>query len=635
MTCLDLSECGSGSRFALEERILTTISDWTDDDARMSVTDLLRFVRRAMMPESKGDYITRQSILARLGFSDPGALFPCPSEIKIVERLISREAIRIATEKMLVGNKRICLHGEGGCGKTTALQEIDTLLPPGSAVLVFDCYGGGRYLDSDAYRHRPPDAFLQLSNDLARLLRTPLLVSRSSDLDYPRFFKKRLEKAAEVVASEAGDALLVVVVDAADNSVTAAKTRSPEEKSFVHDFVALGDLPDNVRLVVTGRTGRLSTLELPPDFNLIDVKGFELDETATHVRGVWSDAPDEWITDFHHLSRGNPRVQSYALDYAGEEPVRALDYLRPRGKNLDNVFREQMDHARHKVGRPQDIKAFCAGLVALPRPIPVPDLSAVTDLSKSHIRDLCTDLAPGVRLDGKLIGFADEDFELFIRTEAEPYLVSIRGRIADHFVSHHKSDAYAATHVAAALLDAGRGTKIIELINSEQEPAAIGDPVLRREAQLQRLRIAMKVCRETGNDVDAMLTLLIGAEALKTDAAIRSMLIENPDLAADFARDTSGRIVLRDPKQIENHGPLLFHLMAADARDGDGISVREGSRQVRAWMQRRSENFKEQKERHPYSHPHGWDIHARDIAAQTEAVIRVAGPQAAMDRLLR
>ena len=34
------------------------------------------------------------------------------------------------------------------------------------------------------------------------------------------------EKAAEVVASEAGDALLVVVVDAADNSVTAAKTRS-------------------------------------------------------------------------------------------------------------------------------------------------------------------------------------------------------------------------------------------------------------------------------------------------------------------------------------------------------------------------------------------------------------------------
>lgn len=635
VTCLDLSECGSESRFALEERVLTTISEWTDDDARTAVTDLLRFVRRAMMPESKADYITRQSILARLGFSDPGALFPCPSEIKIVERLIPREAIRIATERMLAGDQRICLHGEGGCGKTTALQEIHTLLPHGSAVLVFDCYGGGRYLDSDAYRHRPLDAFLQLSNDLARLLRTPLLVSRSPELDYPRVFKKRLEKAAEVVVSEVGDALLVVVVDAADNSVTAAKTRSPEERSFVHDFLALGALPENVRLVVTSRTGRLSTLELPPTFTLIEIKGFELDETAAHVRGVWSEAPGDWITDFHHLSRGIPRVQSYALDYAGDEPVRALDALRPRGKNLDNVFREQLDHARYKVGRPQDIKAFSAGLVALPRPIPVPDLSAVTDLGESHIRDLCADLAPGVRLAGDLIGFADEDFELFIRTEAEPHLEPIRERIADHFVSRHRLDAYAATHVAAALLDAGRGLEIVELINSEQEPAAIGDPVLRREAQLQRLRIAMKVCRETGNDVDAILTLLIGAEALKTDAAIRSMLIENPDLAADFARDTSGRIVLRDPEQIENHGPLLFHLMAADARDGDGISVREGYRQVRAWMQRRSENFKEQKEKHPYSHPDGWDIHAKDIAAEIEAVLRVAGPQAAVSTLLR
>lgn len=635
VTCLDLSECGSESRFALEERILTTISEWTDDDARTSVTDLLRFVRRAMMPESKGEYITRQSILSRLGFSDPRALFPCPSQIKIVERLIPRDAIRIAKERMLAGDQRICLHGGGGCGKTTALQEIDTSLPRDSAVLIFDCYGGGRYLDSDAYRHRPTDAFLQLSNDLARLLRTPLLVSRTPDLDYPRVFKKRLEKAAEVVTSEAKDALLVVVVDAADNSVTAAKTRSPEERSFVHDFVALGDLPDNVRLVVTGRTGRLLTLELPPNFTLIEVKGFERGETAAHVRGAWSDAPDEWITDFHHLSRGIPRVQAYALDYAGDEPASALDYLRPRGKNLDNVFSEQLDHARHKVGRPQDVKMFCAGLVALPRPIPVPALSAVTDLSESHICDLCADLAPGVRLAGNFIGFADEDFELFVRTEAEPHLVSIRGRIADHFVSGHKSDAYAATHVAAALLDAGRGPEIIELINSEQHPAAIGDPVLRREAQLQRLRIAMKVCKETGNDVDAMLTLLIGAEALKTNAAIRSMIIENPDLAANFTRDTSGRIILRDPKQIENHGPLLFHLMAADAGDGDGISVREGHRQVRAWMQRRSESFKEQKERHPYSRPHGWGINARDIAAETEAVLRIAGPEAAVNTLLR
>ncbi len=133
---------------------------------------------------------------------------------------------------MLSGDQRICLHGEGGCGKTTALQEMEALLPMVPSSFIFDCYGSGRYLDSDAHRHRPRDAFLQLSNDLARQLRIPLLLSRSADLDYPRTFKRRLEKAAEVVASRGEDALLVVVVDAADNSVVAASTRSPPGKEF-------------------------------------------------------------------------------------------------------------------------------------------------------------------------------------------------------------------------------------------------------------------------------------------------------------------------------------------------------------------------------------------------------------------
>ena len=573
--------------------------------------------------------------LAQLGFSDPGALFPCPPTLKKVERLIPRVASRVVVEQMMSGAQRICLHSEGGCGKTTALQEMETLLPRGSAVLIFDCYGNGRYLDADAYRHRPQDAFLQLSNDLARRLRIPLLVNRSADLDYPRVFKRRLEKAAEVIASQAEDALLVIVVDAADNSVIAASTRSPAERSFVHDFMALGDLPKNVRFVVTGRTGRLPALNLPHDFTRYEITGFGRDETAAHVRGRWQDAPDTWIEDFHHLSRGNPRVQQYALDYAGSEPARALDYLRPHGKELDQVFWEQLENARHKTGYEQDITAFCAGLIALSRPVPVADLSAVTDLSEAHLRDLCADLAPGVRLSEGLIGFADEDFEHFIRTEAELQLGPIQTRIADHFVRRHKSDAYAAAHVATALLIAGRGPEIINLINTEHEPKAIGDPVLRRETQLQRLQIAMKVCREAGNTVDAMLTLLIGAEALKTDTAIRQMLVDNPDLAAYFARDTSSRVVLRDADEIENHGPLLFHLMAADARNGDGISVREGHRHIRAWLQRRAEHFEEQRKEHPHLKPQTWSIDDRDIAAEIEAVLRIAGPEAAVDWLLR
>jgi hypothetical protein len=80
------------------------------------------------------------------------------------------------------------------------------------------------------------------------------------------------------------------------------------------------------------------------------------------------------------------------------------------------------------------------------------------------------------------------------------------------------------------------------------------------------------------------------------------------------------------PDEIEHHGPLLFHLMATDARAENAISVREGYRQVRAWLQRRHEHFQEQRTEHPSSVPHGWSINDHDIAADTEAVLRIAGP---------
>jgi len=630
---LDFSECGGDSPLKHEERILLTISSWTEDDARLAVNDLLRFVRQKMLPVAKGEVITRESILARLGVSDIDALFPCPSKIKPVTNFVPRKESRTLAARLLNGEQLICLHGEGSCGKTTSLQELNSWLPPDSLTMVFDCYGGGRYLDSDAYRHRPQDAFLQLSNELAQQLRLPLLITRAPELNYPQIFKKRLARAAEVVAANSSSALLVVVVDAADNSITAAATRQPPEKSFVHEFLALGELPNNVRLLVTSRTGRLPSLHLPSNFALHEIKGFTPDETATYVHGKLHDVSFGWTEDFHHLSRGVPRVQSYALEFGEGDPDKTLNYLRPDGKSLSQVFAEQLGLLRNKVGSDIEIKQFCSGLTALPHPIPIEDLAAVTGLPKAHIIDLCNDLSPGIRLEDALIGFADEEFENFVREEAQQELQTIQKLIADHFSARYKSDAYAATHIAGALLEADRGREILDLINNEKEPLAIRDPILRRETHLQRLKIAMKVCRDNGNVVDAMMTMLVGAEALKTDVAIKTMLNENPDLGASFARDTSSRTILRDADQIESHGSLLFQLMAADGRKGDRISVREGYRQVHAWMERRSESFTEQTKDHPGFHPQGWHLSTSDITAGIEAILRIAGPRAAIDEL--
>jgi len=321
------------------------------------------------------------------------------------------------------------------------------------------------------------------------------------------------------------------------------------------------------------------------------------------------------------------------LEFGEGDAEKTLNYLRPDGKSLHQIFAEQLELLRKKVGADTEIKKFCSGLVALPHAIPIADLAAVTGLARAHITDLCNDLSPGIRLEDELIGLRDEEFENFVRQEAQQELPTVRKLIADHFLERYKSDAYAATHIAGALLDAGRGREILGLISTEKEPLAIRDPILRREAQLQRLKLAMGVCRESGDVVDAMMTMLVGAEALKTDIAIKTMLDENPDLAASFARDTTSRTILRDPEQIENHGSLLFQMMAVDGRKRDPISARETYRQARAWMERRAESLKEQERENPHIQPQGWHISSSDIAGSIEAILRIAGPRAAVDEL--
>ena len=306
----------------------------------------------------------------------------------------------------------------------------------------------------------------------------------------------------------------MIVADAADNAVIAANTQVPPERSFLQDFLTLGDLPSNVRLVVTARTGRLAELNLPPSFQKTEIKGFTLSETISHVQQVSADMSETWLVDFHYLSGGSQESKTMRCDTRERGPNWLL-IIATNGKDLGRIFQEQLSLTRQKVGNNYDIKKFCSGLIALPRPIPIAALAVVTELSVSHIQDLCNDLAPGIKVENGMIGFADEDFEDFIRSEAETQLDQIRIKIADYFVEHHLTDVYAAMHLASALLAAGRKREIIDLITRYLEPEIIRDPVLRKNIQLQRLRIAMKVCRETGNNIDAMLVLLRGAEALR------------------------------------------------------------------------------------------------------------------------
>lgn len=615
---LDFTECQSPSRFEMHLRVGEAISRIAASDSRQAMFELRNIVYTRMLPGDSSP-ITREVILGAMFVGDIHALLPCPSQIKRVDQLVPREGVRKLAEE-LNSHQKICLHGEGGSGKTTALQDLERRLPSGSEMIVFDCYGAGRYLDSDGQRHLARHALLHLCNELSARVGAPMLVAASSSVDHIREFSSRLRMAADIIRSKAPDALLVITIDAADNSVTAAQTRIPQERSFVHDIAELGEVPSNVRIVISARTGRFTALRLPESFKSIPLENFTLPEAREFVQLRWKSAPSTWVEDLNFLSGGNPRVISYAFDYAGKQPKKALAYLKPSGKELKLIFEERIKEALTKGGDVLEFNNLCAGLVAFARPIPINHLAAVLNVSDAHVRDLSGDLSPGLLKDGNFLVFADEDFEDYISKRAESSLSKVRTAVSEHLQALHQGDEYCAEHVAAAVLEANDGPGLLRLAQMHPEPKAIRDPVKRREVQLHRLKLAMRVARQAGQRADAILVLLRGAHALRTDAAVRKMLTDNIDLSARFAQQSLRKAVLFDKNLVGLQGRTLCHLMLDSASSGDSVRARDWGRQFSAWV----ETYFRRRTDEP-AIIDKWKLDDTDIAAEGEAVLRSEG----------
>ena len=613
----------AGSRLAVEGRLLRAIANWTGPSITQAERDFRQFIRRSMMPEAKDQVTTRTDVRLRLiGASDEHGLFPCPSQIDPIEEPVQRQSVADAIAALTGGAQYISLDGGAGTGKTTALREIEAALPAGSAMVVYDCYGKGRYLDASALRHRPRDAFLQLTNELATRLRLPIFLTPGSQFDHARLFAERLRRGAKALAAQVPGALIVVAVDAADNAIAASKSRS--EPHFMRDFLTLRDQPPNVRFIVTSRTGRLPQLQLPPSYNRFQIAPFSLEETAKHVRRHL-DVPRHWSEDFHHLTNGIPRVQAYALAAGHGEPQDILGRLMPSGRALDDVFDAQFEEACAKAGGKLIPETLCAGLVALPRPVPVRHLAEVLQEPPDLVADTCTDLAPGLRVADDAVSLADEDLEDFVRRQAEGHLAGVGTRVADRLLSCNDSDAYAAANVADVLLAADREEDLLLLVEAERSPAAVSDPVLRRKVETQRLSAAMKVCRAAGDIPRALRLVLMGAEGIKNEGALRDLVLESPDLACRFAADAVSRLVLADDKSIDQHGPFLFQSLPVHADREDGISYRETLRSLSAWLKARDDETPPG----PFKR-HRWPIADEDVFGYVEAVLKVEGPGEAL-----
>ncbi len=577
--CLDLKG-GERSRAELETDVTRKIGKMIDTDARDTSSRILMEVNKRMLPEGRGERITRITVESWLGVGWSSGLFPCEARLETAENLIER-SVASGLAEAVRNSGLVCFHGGGGHGKTSVVQGLEALLP-GSKVVLYDCYGAGGYRDPSRYRHRPREAFTQLSNELARKTKTPSLfpVPNTDDPDVIKSFRRRLEQAAELIETGKTGALLVILIDAADNAVAASQIPTPADECFVHDLVRMSELPDNVRIVISTRTSRKNSLNLPLERKEVACPPFSPEETGRFLAQRFPRLPRSSVEDFHHLSGGNPRVQASAL--AGRDRfAEALEFLRPHGKSLEDIYRNQMNEAFLRAGGEDAFQElFCAAVSIMPFPIPARLLGTVCGTDENRIEEICGELVPNLRAVGRGVELANEDFENFCEKRGANRTDESRQRIADTLHDNRFDSEYAAIHLFDALLAAGRNEEIFNLLDEEDSTRAIEDIGVRRRTDLARLQISMSVISLYNDDVKAVKRILIGSEAIETDWKTNETLIENLDLSARFCQEEICRLVLNDLEQRGRQGPLLAYLSREYALAGNAPASREAFRRV-------------------------------------------------------
>jgi hypothetical protein len=220
----DLSGFASASRLSMEGEILQRLVAMVDADARDDANAIARRIATLMLPESRNEPpVTRELLLIWLGVGSKGMAFPAPSSISPANPYLRRGvAAELRNALLAPQTKPLRVHANGGCGKTSLLCDLPALLPAGSELFLYDSYGGGLFLASDQKRHLPEQAFVQIGNEIAARLRTPLLVRRQTSFDVFEAFRNRAIVAAGLLAERGPDALLVLGFDAVDNARTGA-----------------------------------------------------------------------------------------------------------------------------------------------------------------------------------------------------------------------------------------------------------------------------------------------------------------------------------------------------------------------------------------------------------------------------
>lgn len=615
LSLLDFSDCNTGSRFIQKLKSYEALNELGAWSVRTEHNNLHELVREKTMVAAKGNnIIIKEDILILFGFSDIRSMFPVPAKLETLQVVVEREQMLEIKDAIIKNvNAVTCLHGGAGIGKSTIAKSIESILPENSAYILFDCYGRGSYQDADDKRHKHENAFLFLCNEMALKTGSPLLVRRGESNDfYLSEFKKRVELASEILTKTDPSCLLSIIIDAADNSVMAAKQKN--DPCFLHDLLTI-KFPINVRLIVTTRTNRLDLLLVPNWTKLILINPFSVDETRIYLNSFSKHLGENKIIEFHRLTKGVPRVMFYTLKSKGKTLADKIKPLNPGGKNLDEVFKYLLTEAEVKSGDKRSFKNLLTYLILLPRPVPMKYLVECSGIEKAFIEDIAIDLWNGLIYENELFSFRDEDFENFLHTHYQASTAEFK-KIAEFFIADRGKNDYTSIHLGNFLSLAGKQRELKEIVLSRSHLDRPIDQVRNKEVFIERARLAMQHASLEDSRLTFLKLQAVAAEASKTNTILENIMTKNPELISLFNNSKTSKKLY-----VQNDNPEWFgrvHLRSAailsrNVQTHD--SAKDHLKNARSWLRYRSSLDSEKRAQ--------YDISEEDLAFGGEAYLRL------------
>lgn len=526
---------GGGDLWEQRNLLARDISSYLPDADYDAPVQLKELVTRKATTEFESDPAIRLHDVLRAMKVTEDQLRPANCLLPDVTNTLLRDQEHDILEAILTAQTPVIIHADGGVGKSVLAARLAASVPPHCESVLYDCFGSGLYRSALHFRHRHRDALVQMANELAaRGLCHPLIPTVHADRkEYLRAFHHRTSQAIRVLRARDPEAVLCLIVDAADNAEMAAEEQQ-DSGSFVRDLVQ-APLPEGVRLALTCRTHRRAFLRAPQGILEIELRPFSEEESARHLRTVYPDANSTEVKEFAFLSSANPRVQALALS-RGLPLHETLKGLGPEPTTVERAIYALLEDALARLraewgaSETAQIDLICQGLAVLRPLVPVPVLAQLAGVPESAVRSFALDLGRPVLLKGNSLRFIDEPVETWFRERFRP---GDRGlaQFLERLRPIAAQSSYAAALLPNLLLEAGRLDELVQLaLSGERLPTE--NPLARRDVELQRLIFALKACLRHGRYLAATkLALRAGGESAGEQRQNR-LIQANTDIAA-------------------------------------------------------------------------------------------------------